>query len=238
MGDRLPPRWRSARLGVPAPAAVMALVVAAALAAVVVGVLLLGRPAPVAQPVPSRAVVPAPTPLVDDPAATLTSTSAQTASATTMALAAPPLVVHVVGAVGAPGVVELPAGSRVADAVEAAGGVTSEADLARVNLARALVDGEQVHVPRPGEELSEAAVPVSRGPTASEPAGSGEGSVLDLNAAGVTELEALPGIGPVLAERVIAWRDEHGRFSTVDELGEVSGIGERLLEQLRPLVRV
>lgn len=130
------------------------------------------------------------------------------------------VVVHVVGQVRRPGVVRLPSGSRVTDALDAAGGATADADLAAVNLARLLADGEQVVVP---------------GPHAGEESGTDE---LDLNSADAAALDALPGIGPVLAARIVAWRTEHGRFSSVDELAEVSGIGPALLDGVRGLVRV
>lgn len=131
-----------------------------------------------------------------------------------------PVVVHVVGEVRAPGVVRLVAGARVTDAIQAAGGPTERADLAGVNLARPLTDGEQVLVPGPQAD------------------GASGPSTLDLNTASVEELDALPGIGPVLAARILTWRTEHGRFSSVDELAEVSGIGPSLLSGLRDLVRV
>lgn len=155
------------------------------------------------------------------------------------------LVVHVTGAVEEPGVVELPAGSRVVDAVRAAGGLAAEADPSSVNLARPLVDGEQLWVGRPGEEPPPGSSPpqalAQAGPGSGAAAGAGEGTgpvPLDLNAATQADLEELPGIGPVTAGRILAWRDEHGRFSRVDELLEVSGIGERTFAQLEPLVRV
>ena len=134
---------------------------------------------------------------------------------------------HVVGAVRAPGVVHLPGGARVADAVAAAGGAEPDADLARVNLARVLADGEQVVVPRPGDAVAPA-------PTAVPGAG---GTLLDLNSAGLADLDALPGIGPVLAQRILDRRQKQ-LFTSVDELGEVSGIGPTLLDRLRPLVHV
>lgn len=158
---------------------------------------------------------------------------AQVAGGGTATTDAAVLVVHVVGQVVAPGVVRLAVGSRVADAVEAAGGPTEAADLAALNLARVLVDGEQVHVPRPGE----LPVVAPDAQVATSP-GQGASTLLDLNAADVAALDALPGIGPVLAERVVSWRTEHGRFTDVEELGEVSGIGPTLLGRLRPLVRV
>ena len=152
------------------------------------------------------------------------------------------VVVHVVGQVRAPGLLRLAVGSRVADALEAAGGPTRGADLARVNLARLLVDGEQVQVPAPGDPDP---VAVGGGTAASAPGGGGATAGRDtgaaprpvaLNTADLTSLEALPGVGPVLAQRILEWRTQHGRFSSVDELGEVSGIGEKLLAQLTPLV--
>ncbi|ADU47941.1 competence protein ComEA helix-hairpin-helix repeat protein [Intrasporangium calvum DSM 43043] len=153
------------------------------------------------------------------------------------------VVVHVVGQVRKPGLVRLRAGSRVADALEAAGGVTQRADVAALNLARPVSDGEQVFVPRPGES-------VTPGPSGSGSGGSGGvagggGSAgasgsgpVNLNTADLAGLETLPGVGPVLAQRIVDWRTEHGRFSSVEELGEVSGIGDKMLTQLRPKVTV
>ncbi len=151
------------------------------------------------------------------------------------------LVVHVDGAVRRPGVVRLDQGSRVQDAVAAAGGLTDRADTSRVNLAQALTDGERVWVPVPGEDPP---VLVSQGygalgPGGAPPGGAGPAAAatpLPLNTADQAQLEELPGVGPVTAQRILAWRQEHGRFTSVDELLEVSGIGERTLEQLRPLV--
>lgn len=150
------------------------------------------------------------------------------------------VVVHVVGQVNHAGVVRLPAGSRVEQALAAAGGATSHADLVRVNLARPVVDGEQIVVPRPGQVLAGAPGPqVPAGGVPGQGTTAAGGSVVvDLNAATLTELDGLPGIGPVLAQRILDWRGTNRRFSSVDELGEVSGIGEKLLAQLRPRVRV
>lgn len=155
--------------------------------------------------------------------------------------------VHVVGQVTHPGVVRLPAGSRVADAVARAGGALKGADLGAINLARVLTDGEQVRVPKPGE-----AVPVPGGSAAGGSAGGSgaggavtglgaggpAGGLVDLNSATSAQLEDLPGVGPVLAQRIVDWRTEHGRFTTVDELNEVSGIGEKIFAQLKPKVTV
>ena len=129
------------------------------------------------------------------------------------------LTVHVSGAVVRPGVVEVDGGSRVARAVEAAGGATAEADLGAMNLAAALRDGDHVVVPVAGEDRS------------ADPGVSGVG--IDINTATATELETLPGVGPVLAERIVAFRDERGRFGSVEDLLDVPGIGEAKLAQLR-----
>ncbi len=140
------------------------------------------------------------------------------------------VVVHVVGAVAAPGLVTVPEGSRVADALTAAGDATTDADLAGVNLAREVVDGEQIVVPRPGEVVVAAPGPATGG-------GAPDGPV-DLNAADEAALDGLSGIGPVLAARIVEWREANGPFTTVEELGEVSGIGDALLARLRDQVKV
>lgn len=147
--------------------------------------------------------------------------------------------VHVAGAVAAPGVVELPAGSRVADALAVAGGPLPDADPAALNLARVVTDGQQVYVPRVGE----APPPAGAGETGSAPPGSAPApadpaGVVDLNRATAAELETLPGIGPVLAQRIIDWRTRHGAFTGVGQLEDVPGIGERTLAELTPHVTV
>lgn len=214
---RAAPRW-----SVPAAAGLAALV----LAAVVAGLLLLRT----ATTVPSAQTTPV------GPVAAASSSPPQEAAAPGPAAE---VVVHVVGQVGAPGLVRLPAGARVADAVEAAGGLTPEADTARTNLARVVADGEQLVVPRPGEELPAAPPPAAATGGGSPVAGpAGGGGPVSLATATLADLDALPGLGPVLAQRVLDWREEHGNFTSVEELGEVPGIGDVLLERLRPLVAV
>lgn len=148
------------------------------------------------------------------------------------------LVVHVVGEVGAPGVVRVPEGSRVVDVIRAAGGALASADLERVNLARAVVDGEQVHVPAPGEQILAGANGAGAGAGAPAASGGSAPALINLNSADLAQLDTLPGVGPVLAQRILDWRAQHGRFTSVDELGEVSGIGDTLLAQLTPKVSV
>ncbi|MGY5764673.1 helix-hairpin-helix domain-containing protein [Brachybacterium sp. DNPG3] len=155
------------------------------------------------------------------------------------------IVVHVSGQVTAPGVVRLPAGSRVDDAVRAAGGATDEADLGALNLARILEDGEQVRVPAPGEELpAPTATPSSTGAGGTSSAAGegaaadGTGALIDLNTASAAQLEGLPGVGPAIAQRIVDHREANGPFASVDDLLEVSGIGTAKLEQIRPAATV
>ncbi len=140
------------------------------------------------------------------------------------------VIVHVTGKVRKPGLVTLPAGARVADAVTAAGGVRAGAGIGGLNLARRLTDGEQIVVGAPAVS-GPAAVPLS------DPV-SGPAPVLDLNAASPTELETLPGVGEVLARRIVEFRQLHAGFRSVDQLRQVSGIGDRKFAELRDKVRV
>ena len=162
-------------------------------------------------------------------------------------------VVHVAGAVKKAGVVRLPKGSRVHDAITAAGGGTVAADLNRLNLASVLEDGQKIYVPRQGEPLQpEAAAPGGQ-PAGSPPAGAGvagtgpgasddgsgaAGAKINLNTATAEELDGLPRVGPVLAQRIVDWRAEHGNFKAVEELDAVDGVGPKMLEALLPLVTV
>jgi competence protein ComEA len=137
-------------------------------------------------------------------------------------LTAPMVLVHVVGAVVTPGVVEVPADSRVIDAITQAGGPTEQALLEGVNLARIVFDGEQIVVPALGQELA--------GPQGSP------GGKISLSQADSLTLQSLPRVGPATAERIIAWRTTHGPFRSVDDLLAISGIGPATLEGFRDLV--
>lgn len=240
----LPAAWREARVDPGRPGATaLALVAAAAAVVAAIGVWVerpraepvagLSEVAVVAEPSATVAqeasAVPAPAPEAPGPGATA-------------APPAEPLVVSVSGRVGRPGLVEVPAGSRVADVLAAAGGPVPGTDLAGLNLARRVVDGEQVAV---GVPPAPDALPAASGPGAPVPPGPGPvgGSArppgkVDLNSATPEQLDALPGVGPVTAQRVLEWRTRHGRFVRVEQLREIEGIGERRFGQLRELVTV
>lgn len=147
--------------------------------------------------------------------------------------AAKTIVVHVGGAVVEPGVRELPDGSRVQDAINATGGLAEGAAPDALNLARVLADGEQIVVPT----LEEVATAVEA-PGASSAGGSTLGGKVNLNRATAAELDALPGVGPATAEKIVADREANGPFTTVEDLGRVSGIGDKKLADLADLVCV
>ncbi|WP_419945847.1 helix-hairpin-helix domain-containing protein [Candidatus Poriferisodalis sp.] len=136
--------------------------------------------------------------------------------------------VHLAGAVVRPGLYEVPAGFRVGDLVDAAGGPALDADTAAVNLAERLRDGQQIYVPLVGEQPA----------IGSESPGAAVAGPLDVNAATAAQMQTLPGIGPSLAAAIIAHRTEHGPFGSLDELEEVPGIGPAKLSQLRPHAKV
>ncbi|MBF6164766.1 helix-hairpin-helix domain-containing protein [Streptomyces gardneri] len=157
------------------------------------------------------------------------------------------LVVSVVGLVQRTGLVRLPEGSRVADALAAAGGPSEGADTSGLNLAQRLSDGDQVLV---GPAVPNSAAPhqssstigvggrPSSGSAATSGRPSSSGGRIDLNTASEAELDGLPGVGPVTARAIVSWRTTNGRFSSVEQLGEVDGIGPARLARLRDLVRV
>ena len=137
------------------------------------------------------------------------------------------LAAYITGAVVNPGVYYLPEGSRAEEALQAAGGPTAEADLDRINLARRVHDEEQIYVPRIGEEN----LPVPSG----DPSG---GSLININTASAAEMEALPGIGPTLAQRIIEYREDHGPFAAIEDVMNVHGVGEGLFSEIRDLITV
>ncbi|MYM20521.1 ComEA family DNA-binding protein [Brevibacterium sp. 5221] len=235
--DDLLPRTR------PVPRRTIIVVVSVLAVAAALAFFLLTRPrAPAAEDTAA--------PLVSDAAGGQAGGSGELSGAGNAGTAAAEASVHVVGAVRRPGVVRLPTGSRVADAITAAGGAQPAADEARVNLARRVVDGEQIVVPKKGEALAQSA------PAATAPGGSGEGTggnsgggsggsgggsagaPVNINTADETGLDALPGVGPATAQAIIGYREEHGAFASVDALTDVPGIGDATLEKLRPLVTV
>jgi competence protein ComEA len=158
-----------------------------------------------------------------------------------------PVVVSVVGLVHTPGLVTLAPGARIDDALKAAGGTRDGADTIGLNMARQVADGEQIvvgMVPPKGQPTvlgssvtSCSAVPVAPGAVPG-PARPAPAKVINLNTATVQQLDALPGVGPATAAAIVAWRDAKGKFSSVDQLAEIDGIGPSRLKKLRPLVRV
>ena len=158
-----------------------------------------------------------------------------------------PVVVSVVGLVHTPGLVTLAPGARIADALKAAGGSTDGADTIGLNMARQVDDGEQIVVgmaPVKGQPavLGSSVSPGSAAPgppsSTSRPGKGSQTALINLNTATVEQLDTLPGVGPVRAGAIVAWRNANGKFTSVDQLGEVDGIGPGRLEKLRPLVRV
>lgn len=188
---------------------------------------------------------PSPTPLA--PGGSLKSPLVGRSSPAAAATGSPPVVVDVAGKVRKPGVYRLPAGSRVDDAVRAAGGLLSGVDPVLVNLARKLADGEQLLVGLVAAGGGSAGSGGGGGAGVGGGSGVGGGAApagpdaptagpLDLNSATLTQLDGLPGVGPVLAQRILDWRFEHGRFDSVDQLRGVSGIGDSKYADLKSLV--
>jgi competence protein ComEA len=211
----LPEAWRGRVVLGPGPVAVVAVLVAIGLALTTWWVLR-GQAEP---------VDPAPTP----PHALATPLQVG-ASPSTSASASAELVVDVAGKVRRPGIAVLRTGARVIDALRAAGGVRKGVGLSGLNLARPLVDGEQIVVgipPPPGVAASAAGNPTAQA-----------GALINLNTATATQLDELPGVGPVTAESIIAFRTEHGAFTGVDELLDVSGIGDATLAEIAPHVTI
>lgn len=201
------------------PAEVVALAVLAAASVVAVGLLwLLARPGSVAPPSAAPGVV----------------VASPSAGASPLGVTRAEVIVHVAGAVARPGVYSMPGGSRVGDAVAKAGGPLRKAVLDGLNLARPLTDGEQVVVPDRASTAAAGApaVPATPGP----PADAAPTATVNLNTATLADLETLPGIGPVLAQAIVDYRDSVGGFTEIGELRDVSGIGEKTFQALAPLV--
>lgn len=152
------------------------------------------------------------------------------------------VVVHVVGAVRQPKLVELPSHARVGDALEAAGGPTEDADLGRINLARVVSDGEQVYVPREGEEvpagIASPATGVEPSPSGPGAEADGDGALVNINTASESELDELPGVGPAIAARIVEHRTTNGPFSNIEQLQDVKGIGPAIFEKLRERISI
>lgn len=165
------------------------------------------------------------------PASPIPSGSADPAGTTDVSGAGSTIIfVHLLGAVAAPGLYELRQGDRAVDAVAAAGGFTPDADQAGVNLARPLVDGEQIRVPVVGETPVAGTSQTGSSPT--------PGGKVNLNTADTAALDTLPGVGPATAQRILDWREENGRFTAIEDLMSVSGIGDKTFADLKDLVTV
>lgn len=155
-----------------------------------------------------------------------------------------PIAVHVIGAVPRPGLYEFAEGARVQDAIDAAGGLLSSADVETINLAALLVDGQQLTIPykagaepssQSGDENNTFVLPGAT--DTPSPGGEGE-ELLNINTASLEELDNLPGIGPALAQRIIDYREEHGPFLTIEDILNVSGIGPSTFDQIKDKITV
>ncbi|MFE7649218.1 helix-hairpin-helix domain-containing protein [Streptomyces phaeoluteigriseus] len=227
--ERLPV-WAQARCGLERRSVLALAVVVVAVSAFAVQHFWTGRAQPVRAPEVVRAAAPyggdeRGGPIEPSPSAVAPGAAVGTAEAE--------IVVDVSGKVRDPGIHRLPAGSRVVDALTAAGGVRPGTDTDGLNRARFLVDGEQVVVGGPPG----AGVPAAGGGSVGGAVGVGPPAPVSLNTATVDQLDTLPGVGPVLAQHIVAYRTQHGGFRSVDELREVNGIGERRFSDLRNLVR-
>lgn len=153
------------------------------------------------------------------------------------------IIVHITGEVKEPGIIELPSEARIADAIEAAGGVTEGADLDEVNLAFVLSDGQKVYIPNKNEkEVSGEKVYITVGSgnniIVQDKVEEGKKQKVNINEAKQEDFEQLPGIGPSIAQRIVEYRDQNGKFTSIDELQEVKGIGEAKFENIKEYVTI
>ena len=209
----------------------LAVMAALTLMAVVISVGWLLR----AKAVPIAVAVPPETASVASPTASVSVSAA--GSATPSPAATPTILVHVIGAVTSPGLVRLPEGARVADALAAAGGLRGDADPAELNLAAVVSDGTQIIIGTKASPRGE----VREGSTSSGAVSTGTatvGALIDLNTATLAQLDTIPGVGPVTAQAILDYRTKHGRFTRIEELQEVDGIGTKTYAQIAPHVRV
>jgi competence protein ComEA len=227
IADRLPLGLRAGRFGMDLRSIVVIALAGVLGAALGVAYLVRSRPAQI--DIPPPAVVSTPITMPPVPSGAAPGPDGSSATASGPPVAGGELVVDVEGKVRHPGIVRVPKGSRVIDAVDAAGGLLPGTDTAGLNLARLLADGEQI--------LVGIAAPPGSTPTSGASSGMPAGP-LDLNTATFEQLQELPGVGPVLAQRIVDYRTEQGRFTSVDQLREVSGIGDQRFAELKDLVRV
>jgi competence protein ComEA len=254
VAERLPLTLRGGAID-PTTRGALVLAAVALLAALVAGWFAWrARPVPVGvdRPAAAAAAAASPAGVASDPLTTATVPAATGGTGTGTSRAAPEaIVVDVAGKVRDPGVFRLAAGARVVDAIQRAGGVLPGTDTSALGLARRLVDGEQVLVTgRPGTAPPPAAAgagtgstagsgtPGAPGGTAAAGTGAQAGEQVDLNTATLEQLDGLPGVGPVLAQRILDFRIQHGGFTSPQQLGEVDGVGDKRLADLLPKVRV
>ncbi|GAA1443942.1 hypothetical protein GCM10009617_19550 [Leifsonia poae] len=212
----LAPAPRSTRVRIGIGAAVVLVIAALVVTVIVTAIGQQGTVAELAAAAPAESTAP----------------SGSAPSASAGAVGGAELLVHVLGAVKKPGLVSLAAGSRVVDAVAAAGGLSADADVSGINLARPVSDGEQLAVPRAGE------VPAAAPTTAPGGSVAASGALVNINTASEAELATLPRIGPALAQRITDWRSANGRFTAPGDLVKVTGIGEKLFDGLKDRITV